>query len=223
MVSLCRRRSLSLNPVFIPTASRFPFSFLLPASLSQHAADRKAWYTAALLSFFQVELVSALLNNEWASLQVINASLPSCYVYSVAPLRSEPPDGKQGKCFDSPSCFRTLQQEMCYCDMDLNSDSSMNGVYFSLLHLLLFYSKWKMPIHSQRLPLEQRCNGPFSPQAALKFHLIRSNGVKQTLLEDSVPHIKPYLSAAVADIKSRYFITSFFTSANNTSPPPKHL
>lgn len=85
---------------------------------------------------------------------------------------------------------------------------------------MLLYSKGWMPIHaiwSKLPPWTWRCNDPICPQGTLKFHLMCSNEVIQTLLKDSVLQPKPDLSAVVTNFNRRDFIRSFSRSMNNTS------
>lgn len=78
-------------------------------------------------------------------------------------------------------------------------------------------------LYVQSFPLTWRCNDPICPQGTLKFHLMCSNGVIQTLLKDSVLRLKLYLSAVVADFNGRHFIRSSSRSMNNTSLLLKYL
>lgn len=49
-------------------------------------------------------------------------------------------------------------------------------------------------------------HGPsICPRGTLKFHLMCSNGVIQTLLKDSAQHLKLDLSAVVADFNRTHF------------------
>lgn len=97
MVFLCRRQSVSLNSIFIPLSPPSPVLFFI-FCLSLHSMGPTEMYDiqmhgtvlepaapcrVAFAFCFQAELVSALLNNQWVSLQVINTSLQACYVYSI--------------------------------------------------------------------------------------------------------------------------------------------
>lgn len=204
MVALCRLQSVSLNPVFLPPST--PFSFSSSASLSQHAADRRrhdirlprsilepaAPHHFSFAFCFQVELVSALVNNQWEALQVpvrllclFNGSIICSTMASLARGGSQCP--AQGHF--SRKCYASSNQDF------IIKGKSFFSHYTPCSFIGIVGCQYMLYVQSS--PLTWRCNDPICPQGTLKFHLMCSNGVIQTWLKDRVLHLKPYLLSAV--------------------------
>lgn len=183
MVFLYRWQSVSLNSIFIPLSPPiYPSLFHLLSLPSQHAVDRMydiQMHCTVLEPAFciQAELVSALLNNQWVSLQVSNTSLLGSNVCSNVLKFIE------WKTLDEGSNLRIfvlLQIRICYWKKN----------YFSSLNSFLYFSKFQYKMNVYSLCWKQRCNVPCFPRWTYNFSLMHSNHAIQTSLRDGNPHKK---------------------------------
>lgn len=135
----------------------------------------------------EAESVCALLNNQWAALQVAVGLLS--LVYGSITVQ---PDAVR----DSASQSRILEHRVSRCDTQLITEgiplfSHYTSAPFQQMQdvntCYMFLASAPPPPNPT-----WRCNDPICPERTLKFHLMCSNGVVQTLQEDSPQHPKPY-------------------------------